>query len=633
MPSRRTRKTRPKEPPPRASKASVQKKIEAGIQSRLQDLIRHALAPGPPPEPTAEALWIVEPGREQLAKDMAARITQAAHAVIHDEAERNATLSRPQVPQEWPWISSVRKKDLLAQLHQIDTWPEDLDPPKKLPEAVLPLLYADALPESEPLPVIFDDRAGSVNLAQWLRRWAIATQGLDFANQLEARFAKVRADREWPSSLPGKVEGPDGKPTPGAVPIPWTQAELVVLWLAHQDVLSDRKRVEIAVDAGRPHHDLVQGMAKIRHQKEDIWGRWHRLALITRTGTSCVQLSLPTAGLQEEDDAGLTERITRALQCIRNDWRTSAEPLRHWAAFLRGLSVEGGRTGYVWWSLDDHLEALGISLQNRQRREVRQRVARLIESFTMLELAVYSEDGIERERRPLFDVARKLDRKEGEDEESFVMRRMEWRIHPLLYEGVRRPNGEVGSNYTWIPLTLPHVNHQRFPHVHTLGLVLPMRFRRAAGDQGHARLRYKGASVLRAGGIKFDQHRPSETWQVLNNTLDKLQSIEVLESYRWESDPGLDTIVEIEAAPWLRDRLLGVRPIEPKAERTLTGADLKAWRKEKKLTQKATAEKLGFSRRGIILVESKPEKPLSKRLREALQAAVKKSPPQKPDVH
>src|SRR5690606_21508986 len=115
------------------------------------------------------------------------------------------------------------------------------------------------------------------------------------------------------------------------------------------------------------------------HVFEEVEMEGVRLELLS-PDKGAIQLTLPWGG---------SRSLLEELQIALREWR-GPEGLRHWAAILRLLSVEGGRTGFVRWTVDDHLEALGVPQAKRTERRNRDRAARLVELMTRLELAVVS---------------------------------------------------------------------------------------------------------------------------------------------------------------------------------------------------------------------------------------------------
>src|SRR5690606_4505334 len=182
-----------------------------------------------------------------------------------------------------------------------------------------------------------------------------------------------------------------------------------------------------------------------------------------------IQLTLPWGGSRS-----LLEELAVALR----EWR-GPEGLRHWAAIQRLLTVEGGRTGLVRWTVDDHLEALGVPQAKRSEKKNRAKAARLVELMTKLELQVISPDGKKWKSWPLLLVAEKSGQIKGS---KWTLDGMILKIHPLLYRGVRKENGEIGSNWFPVPAELAQIDHNRFRYAIPLGLLIAARWRWDMGE-------------------------------------------------------------------------------------------------------------------------------------------------------
>jgi hypothetical protein len=335
-----------------------------------------------------------------------------------------------------------------------------------------------------------------------------------------------------------------------------------------------------------------------------------------------IELLAPGRSVQLALDLGPDYTLSEATLLGLRDLR-SWSGLRSWAALQRLFSVEGGRQGWVRWTLDGHLEALGYSPQERTRRPVRVKMAREVEALTRLELAAYDQHGKLRERRPLVIVGTKFDRLHGSEWE---LDGMELQINPLLYRGVREEGGELGSNWHPAPVELARIDHVHHPYAYSLGLILPIRWRITWAKEGQDHLHYTGESVLRLAGISFSRHDPGKAWKALERDLEELRRIGHVG--RWEWVTGARTlagVMDLYPAEWMLDRTLrGVRPVEiPPGPSVLTGAELKAWRKAHGLTQAKAAERLGVVARTILRAEKAPEDALSSQLADRLRAGGK----------
>src|SRR5439155_16073496 len=189
-----------------------------------------------------------------------------------------------------------------------------------------------------------------------------------------------------------------------------TLVECAIVVSTEKEVRQALARPMIAVDAGRPHHDLLTAWThapkavgqrhvqrrvprKIREDAEP-----ERYEILAPDGRS-TQLTLPVEWARSAKEA-----VTRAIQA----W-LGPEGVRHWAALLRQLSVEGGRSGAIRWLLERHFDALGYAPATRQDLALRRHVAQQVELCTKLELAIYAPDGRLRARQPLLAVGTKFD--------------------------------------------------------------------------------------------------------------------------------------------------------------------------------------------------------------------------------
>jgi DNA-binding XRE family transcriptional regulator len=398
----------------------------------------------------------------------------------------------------------------------------------------------------------------------------------------------------------------------------WPFAGCALLYLARQDVERGRHRALVAIDAGRVHHGLVSGWRDLpKHRGAEVHGaatikvkEGFRLELWAPDRRP-VQLLLPI----EDPTGGIHDAVVRQLRDIAN-W----EGLRNWAAWLRLLSVEGGRQGWVRWTVDAHLAALNT---RKCTPEAKERVARIVELFTKLELAVIGPDGRTRERRPLVLVGQ---RREVKVNSQWRLDGMELQMNPLLYSGVRNQETKrLGCNWWPASPELPQIDHIRHPYACALGLLLPIRFRWDYGD-GRDHTTLKGRNLLETAGIAFDKNTPDRAWKVLARDLDELKRIGELRRWEWDTGaPGLDAMCNIYPPPRALDIIKrGLLP-----ERTaptpsiLTGGELREWRQRHGWTQGQTARELGVHPRTIMRAELNPDR----RLGPALRAAVRRTLP------
>lgn len=383
----------------------------------------------------------------------------------------------------------------------------------------------------------------------------------------------------------------------GKMPVRFPAGGLALLYLAERAVDQDRRRPVLAVDAGRPHNELLTGWGGI--WKEAHRTRGHKPRVKEEPGKAWFELLGPGLSTQLALPFDEYPPHAQVVQAIKRmcDW----EGLRNWAALLRLFSVEGGRQGWIRWRLDEHLEALGYAPSRRRQPETRIKAAGMVKLFTELEL-VEMLDGQERERRPLVLVGSRYERLRGS---RWKLEGMELQANPLLYRGVRNlDTGKLGCH--WFP-TVPEVaqlDHRRYAPALMMGVILPIRWRWDVGERDHLAL--KGGNLLKLACIPFNKRKPARAWDKLERNLAKLGGIDALEG--WEADDGgrdLEAVYRLWPPAWAMDRISrGVPVIEPRlVELPKTGAELRAWREKRGWTQKQLAEALGVNRSTVIRAE------------------------------
>ncbi len=391
--------------------------------------------------------------------------------------------------------------------------------------------------------------------------------------------------------------------------------ELALLYLANLDIDAGLREPVLAVDASRPHHQLVTGwrdMPKDYTRPGDTWTQGDRLALLPPPGErgQGVQLALPLARL------GAHGAMVEALRRLRS-W----EGLRTWAALLRLLSVEGGRRGWVRWTMRNHLEALEVS--RRAGSAFRERTAALVEWLTRLELVLYQEGGRERARAPLVHVGARFERLAGS---RWGLDGMELRINEWLYGGVRAPDGEKLGKLWWpAPVGVAAISHIHRPYALALGLLLPIRWRWKLW-KGCDHLPLTGAKLLELAGIPWEPRRAARSWRRLRDNLEELQRVELLGRVEWAGEPENPTSTcRLYPSEKSLDRAVrGLVPVEPPPGVVPgTGAELRAWRGRRRWTQERAARALGVSRATVARAERATHARLSQRLEVALNRVVR----------
>ena len=408
----------------------------------------------------------------------------------------------------------------------------------------------------------------------------IVTGGAD--TRLAMAWAKTILDNQQIETTPPRREIGTylkRKATPNDLSITWNDdthhktitlstARIALLYLANQDVDQGIKRQAIAIDASRTHHDLLIGwrdcpkLPRETASRELIHeGTKIRLLVPGRS----VQLDLPLDGYKSLHDATII--VLRDLQ----GW----EGIRHWAALQRLFAVEGGRMGWVRWTLDDHMNALGYSKRTRESKHRQEAIAKQVEMLTKIELEVCTKESKTASQRPLLLVGEKSGKITNS---QFNLDGMVLQINPLLYRSVRDDKTKkLGTHWLPGPAELSQVDHARHPYTITLGLILPIRWRwRLAEGFDHVAL--KGRSLRSISGIKRRPRHHTRAWTALERDLKKLQRIGGISQWNWKGTPWHEeSICRLYPPQWVLDRAVrGILPEERRPESTpITGRDLK----------------------------------------------------------
>jgi hypothetical protein len=562
-----------------------------------------ALTPNPayraPPLPwtIGQALDLVADGLEGLAEDLEVEVVFCADTLV-DPKLRNAVLARSELIQQWP---RPRRETgvAAAALDALTTAVRSL-PPEEHPPSHHVVGY-----DAEDKPLVFyywPGKAAPAVVAEWARKH-LGPMGDTFT---------LEASR----GVPTDIFLPD---TNRVARIP--AAGLALLYLAESDVRAGSRKMAMAIDASKAHHDLMGGM---RDWPKD--GERHRgAALATRTVRdgdaieriellspgSTVQLHLPMAEID-----GMQDRAIEALRRLRG-----AKGLRHWAALLSLFSIEGGRSGTYRWLLDEHLVAMGYDERQRRDPNVRAEAAAEVEALAALELAIYTKGGILRERRRLLLETGRFERLERSE---WKLDGIEFQMNQRVYGGVRESTGEIGHKWMPAPAALAAVDHVRFPHAHGLGMLLAIRFRWRIDEQ-HDFLDISGEKLLALAGIVPKVGREARIWDRLLRTLDELRHVSQIDGYRWldEDDAWSPRgICRITPAAWTLDRVTrGVIPAEkpPDRDKPVTGGELKTWREKRGWSQREAATRLKVGNAAVSRAEARPDDPLGHKLRAAFE--------------
>lgn len=567
-------------------------------------------APAPPPPWTFEmALQLVTEGLDELADTLAAELRFSGDTFVEKKL-RAAVLGRAEVVAGWPRPrreASVAAFALHALTAAVQVLPEDEHPPSHHVVG-----YTD-----KGLPILFyywPPKAATADVAEWARK---GMRSVGDAFLAEATAGKTPSDVFHPHD--GRT---DRIPAAG----------LAVLHLTERAVLDDARKPAIAIDSSKIHHGLVGGMRDWprdgkRHRGSTIEARIRAEEEIQRVellaAGSAVQLHLPMPEFE-----GMQDHAVEALRRLRG-----AKGLRHWAALLRLFSVEGGRSGTYRWLLDEHLAAMGYDERQVRDPAVRADAAREVEALASLELALYTQGGILRERRRLLLETGRFERLVGSE---YRLDGIEFQMNQRVFGGVRASTGEIGARWMPAPVELAAIDHVRHPYAHALGMLLAIRFRwRLDEHADHVAL--AGENLLKLAGIRTEKARPGRAWERLRRTLDVLQEVRQLDHYAWnpEADAWSPAAVcRLYAADWTLDRAArGVLPDErpPDKDRPVNGRELKTWRSKKGWSQRKTAARLKVQHTTIVRAEAHPDDPLGHKLRSAFENRLDLDDPESED--
>jgi hypothetical protein len=397
---------------------------------------------------------------------------------------------------------------------------------------------------------------------------------------------------------------------------------------AHRAVEQDRRTPALAVPTTREAHDLVASLNHtIGHRRKNgrtlearrVKPEPHeplRFEILRREKPSGTEQRLATLTVSPTDGADrLQGKVITTLKKFLDPTGT-----RYLAALLLLFHAQGARSGTVKFTFDGLLSAMGYSDRARNDPAVRAKAKAMLRLLTQLELAVYHPSGEVRARQPLLAVATKFDRRNADG--LYELDGLELRFSPWFYGGVRDYETQQLGRH-WFPTSaeLPTINEGIYRYAIGLGLVLAARWHWARLD-GKDHLAIRGSGLLAMAGITVSSHDTGKSWSALRSSLEELQRRNALGAVTWDGAPfARASICRLYPPPWIRDRVWhGVPPIEPRpAPPVATGADLKAWRAQKGLSQAATAKALEVGIATLKRAERAPDAPLGHALREALR--------------
>ena len=520
------------------------------------------------------ALKTVRAGSKALVEAMNKQVELSS--ICLNKKLNGRALERDFLTNEWPWPEHLPESlPLKALIAMVDpTPPGEIDWSKE---------------EASSWP----PKAAPLKVAEW------AQKKLDkFRKGLGRSFLEAVKGKQLPKQL-----------THEELEIPIPTAGLALLYLAKDEITEGLKRPAIYVDASTTNHDMLRSWQKVmpaptNETKIKFSQETNRIELFSKTDKNLrAQLSLPF------EEWSLNGAIAHALaQMVR------PFGLRNWWAVLRLFSVEGGRQGWVRWTMKDHLDALGLSQRSRENSKRLDEISDLVRLFTKLELAIYDKEGKKAETSPLILVGKRYEQLEGS---RWQLDGMELKINPFIYQGVRNmETGELGNRFFPAPIELARIDHRNNRHASILGGILPIRWQwNLFGKDKLDYLAISGEKLLELAHIKPIPTQPQRAWDQLDRALEILIKIEMVGRYKWKNRPYTNKGI-IRIYPhiiWLDRTVGGLKPIElPPVKIPRNGAELKEWRKKEELNQKEAAEKLKVTKRTLQRAEANKDKSLGK---------------------
>jgi hypothetical protein len=561
----------------------------------------------------AEAFALARRELPELVRDLAEEAEAFVRLLVTNEAHLLAVLGRESLVSGWLLPDRVNEPvgwfaySMILNAHGAVEHGEE---------------WGGSVTWDRPHPLLMPDGVDYGSALEWAREpLARAIGAEEITDALRDNPTPAREPREGTVArrhsfvLPPDVNGVERELYP---------YHLAVVYRAWREVERDRRRPGLRLDAGSPHHHMLAGWVALPKDAREGGRKGSYLRHDDGTGGGWVEL-VPPRGSGKPVSLGLPGVLAEGFVRALREWR-SYRGLRHWAAFQHGLSMNRGE-GWFTWTLERHLEAMGIP-RSEWREELLREVAEDVELFTELEFAVRdAPNGKVRQRFKVFEVIKQ----DVLDGGRWRLDGTRFRPNPLIYSGVRKESGALGSNFGWAPAELPQVRDNRHGPALALGLLLPIRWRWVLLNEGKDHLALSGANVLELAGIAYHRHKPGEAWDRLERNLHELARVNGVGRWEWdehgekgnrERRPDLHNVLRLYPPTWVRDRMLhGVSPLEL-GPAPLTGAELHGWRKRRGLSQAAAAKALGVNERTVRRAEVAASAPLGPSLRDALREAL-----------
>lgn len=554
----------------------------------------------PQPLTVREALDTVEHATTDLVGELVAEVKRCARELV-DPALVEAVLARREIVARWPWSDRTGAAIALRSL----IWRVERPPPGEY----IPLHLTSS---------VWPGEAAPLDVAKWAR---------DRLNDIERRRMKsvgqildiqLCGDVAVELVKLGEPMHSNSFTTQTGAVIRYPAGGMALLYLAERAVREGLRRPAIAISADLAHHSLLTGWRDIPRD-----GKRHTAAQADASITAGrVELLLPGHPTQLTLPMAELSGLNEGAICLLRDLR-GPKGLRHWCALQRLFAVEGGRKGWVRWTLDEHLAAMGYRKSTSEDLEKRSEAAAEVEQLSRMELVVYDTTNVARHRAPLLLVGDRFEKLAGSE---WRIEGMELRVNDLLYSGVRNPDtGKLGTNWWPVPVQLAQIDHVRHPYAHALGMLLAVRFRWDAGD-GRGIIRLRGRTLLDLAGIPYCERRAREAWNKLRRELAELERIEMIEPPVWPAGEAwtLEGVCCLSPAAWIEDRT--ARQLHPEERPTvdlpLTGAELRMWREARGWSGREAARRLGVTPQALNKAEKNSATPLGAKVAAAVAAAV-----------
>jgi len=561
--------------------------------SRLLDLARDWVQTDPPPPQEAS----------ELADVVLRRVTALAEALLKETPLRKAVLDRAAIAERWPLefhdasAGSAQARHL-EFLTVVETSHEG---PWKWPANVAPAALAARLRETDDA----DAAIVAINLVK----------GVRYADESRERRLE---------GIPAKEESPSQDAPPPSSEVlrahqQWPVMPCAVLLSVAIDVRTDAAAYRgTPIPATKPAR---AAMAAVSRGPGGAWSNLHQvpgepalsIELVWDGKPSSYQLSLSFPG---NFDAQLVGGILQELQ---------TDGLRDYLVLHR-MAAEQGRTGSIRWTWREHRERTAYDRRIRAdnvtdieaRRAVTARLFRL-KGAELRETVRRGTRAAWRRIGPfgLIDIPAAIS-----TDDALELAPIQ--LNPDLYAGAA--TGGDKPHFTLLPDDAFSLSGDRF----RLAALLVLAMRDARDEGGTVRL--TAAKLwehmdLRSGNVKgIPRHRWPRLDSTLAAALDALAEAKVIGTWAREVDgpPDPRAIYQIEPCPEWRDLVVhGVPPSLPPslAATPRTGAELRAWRGARRLTQAAAALALGVGIATVKRAEADLAAPLGTVLQRALSEA------------